>query len=175
MNQNYKSHISSPYQMQKKYSVPEKKSPIQEEILKNTGVFNISIQIEEDKDALLSFRHIPGLIAFKSTLRKDNTVIGIGSSIGVLNRLNKFVERTVLFTKNASLIDGFMRSIRILDALYVNPNNQNDIGIAEGVDEPASEKQRSYLKSLLGSEADEDEINALTKDQASERIQELVN
>ena len=130
-NQNYKSY-PSPFQMRQ-----VRKSPIQEEIEKNIGSFNLKVTIEKDVDMIKEFSHIQNFIAFKTTLRNENNeVIGIGNGTGVINRLNKFVERTCIFCKNASLIDAMMKSIKIIDALSIMPANQKEEDI-EGRDKPA--------------------------------------
>ncbi len=173
MTTNYKNSIPSPYKEKREVN------PLEEEMQKNTGSFNISVQIEKDIELMSLFKHIPGFIAFKATLRKDNEIIGIGSGTGVLNRLNKFVERTVIFAKNASLIDAMVRSTKILDAISINPSNTEE---AMPEDILASEKQKSYLRKLVSVNVSdgakrkywESQIDSLTKDEASEKIQSFV-
>jgi hypothetical protein len=142
------------------------------------------------------FSHIQNFIAFKTTLRNENNeVIGIGTGTGVINRLNKFLERTCIFSKNASLIDALMKSIKIIDALSIMPANQkeNDIPIEEDVDKPASygdempqvatEKQKNFLEKLVNSNCDNQEKEKylsqlkspyLSKYQCSQLIQKLM-
>ncbi len=84
----------------------------------------------------------------------------------VLNRLNKFVERTVRFAYNASLVDAMVRSTKILDALYIMPNNQKEEDL-EGRDKKAfysendlpqiaTDKQRNFLTKLIDEQCDND-------------------
>lgn len=142
-----------------------RKDPIEEEIDKNTGTFNLTVTVEKDTNMRNEFKHIQNFVAFKATLRKGDEVIGIGTGAAVLNRLNKFVERTVRFAYNASLVDAMVRSTKILDALYITPNNQkidikDDEEDLEGRDrqtffndedmpQVATEKQRTFLTKLL--------------------------
>jgi len=138
-----------------------KTDPIEEEIVKNTGTFNLTAIVEKDIAMINAFKHIPNFIAFKTTLKMGEEVVGIGTGAAVLNRLNKFVERTVRFAYNASLIDAMVRSTKILDALYIMPTNQkeNEVDL-EGRDKQAfygdedmpqfaSQKQRAFLSQLL--------------------------
>src|ERR1035437_10802116 len=110
---NYKNSVPSPYKRQ------ERLNPIQEEITKNLNSFNLNVVTEQDFETMALFKNIPGFVAFKTTLKKENQLLSIGYGSAVLNRLNKFVERTVLFAKNSSLIDAMVRSTKILDALSI--------------------------------------------------------
>lgn len=174
MKTNYKNRIASPYQMlgEKTFRVRDKKSPVQEEVEKNTGTFNLTVDVKEDKETISSFKHIPNLISFITTLKNENSeIVGIGRGSAVINRLNKFVERTVRFAFNASLIDAVVRSTKILDALYITPVSQENIDVPdeadlEGRDKPAffgeedmpkvaTEKQRAFLNRLIDEKCDD--------------------
>ena len=159
-NSNYQNPILSPFQTRER-------DPIREELLKNIGEFSLSITVEEDEETALLFKHIPGFVAYRTIVKKDNHIIGIGTGSAVLNRLNKFIERTIRFAYTSSLIDAMVKSTKILDALYITPDRQKQEV------EPATDKQKSYLKKLLGPKAGT-EIEKLTKDQASEKIKILV-
>ena len=138
-----------------------KTDPVQEEMMKNTGSFTLTVIVEKDIEMTNTFKHIPNFIAFKTTLKRGDVVLSIGTGAGILNRLNKFLDRTVLFAKNASLIDAMVRSTKVLDALYLMPTNQkeNEVDL-EGRDKQvfygdddmpqyASQKQRAFLSQLL--------------------------
>lgn len=187
MNNIYKNNIPSPYKTR------ERIDPIQEEIARNTKSYNLTIVTEQDFENMKLFKTIPGFIAFKTTLSKDNQLLSIGYGSAVLNRLNKFVERTVLFAKNSSLIDAMVRSTKILDALAIMPNDQNQKNIEEDVDQPAfyrdempqvaTEKQKNFLEKLVNSNCDNQEKEEylsqlkspyLSKFQCSELIQKLM-
>jgi len=188
MNNTYKNNIPSPYKTR------ERMDPIQEEITKSIGKnFNLTVVTEQDFETMALFKNIPGFVAFKTTLKKGNQLLSIGYGSAVLNRLNKFVERTVLFAKNASLIDAMVRSTKILDALSIMPN-QKDVEDRdlEGRDSPAfygdedlqtaTEKQRNFLSKLVENCDEEDKeeyLDALaspylSKFQCSELIQKLM-
>jgi hypothetical protein len=146
-----------------------RKSPIDEEVDKNIGMFNLSVTTEIDKEALAMFKHIPNLIAFKTTLRQNGVVVGIGTGSSVLNQFNKFLGRTVRFAYNASLVDAFIRSTKISDALYIMPSvqKQNEVDIEgrdkqvffgeEDLPQVATEKQLNFAKKLINSNCDDDE------------------
>ena len=135
--------------------------PIQEEMAKNISNYNLTIITEQDFETMALFKNIPGFIAFKTTLSKDNQLLSIGYGSGVCNRFNKFVERTVIFAKNASLVDAMVRSTKILDALSIMPTNKKEEkAFLEDQDKPAfyseedmpqvaTEKQRKFLVQLL--------------------------
>ena len=159
MNTNYKNEIPSPFQV-KKY---DRKDPLRADIERNIGKFNLEVTVEEDKNTLALFKHVPGpIIAYIATLRKDSKVVGIGRGLSVLSKMNKYVDRAVRFAFNASLIDSVVHSTKALDALYLQTNIEK---IPEEVDlekrdEPAfysdsdmpqyaTEKQRAFLSQLV--------------------------
>ena len=175
----------------------KKLNPIEEEVLKNLGTFNLKVTIEKDLDMIREFKHIENFIAFKTTLRNENNeVIGIGTGTGVINRLNKFIERTCIFCKNASLIDAMVKSIKIIDALSIMPNNQNQKGnevdlegrdkqiffSEEDLPQVATEKQLNFAKKLIENCDDDEKEQYLeqisspyfSKFQCSELIQKLM-
>lgn len=187
MNQNYRNNIPSPYKTR------ERIDPIQEEITKNAGSFNLTIVTEQDFETMKLFKNIPGFVAFKTTLSKDNQLLSIGYGSAVLNRLNKFVERTVLFAKNSSLIDAMVRSTKILDALSIMPNQKDledkdlegrdfQASYTEDLPQTCTEKQRNFLSKLVEKCDEEDKeeyLDALSspylsKFQCSELIQKLM-
>ncbi len=189
MNNTYKNNIPSPYKTR------ERMDPIQEEITKSIGNFNLTVTTEQDLETMALFKNIAGFVAFKTTLKKGNQLLSIGYGSAVLNRLNKFVERTVLFAKNASLIDAMVRSTKILDALSIMPNQKDtEDRDLEGRDSPAffgeddmpqaaTEKQLNFAKKLIEN-CDEDkkeqymeQISSpyFSKFQCSQLIQKLMS
>jgi hypothetical protein len=160
MNNAYKNNIPPPYKT--------RVDPIQEEISKNISSFSLTVTTEQDLETMALFKNIQGFVAFKTTLKKGNQLLSIGYGSAVLNRLNKFVERTVLFAKNSSLIDAMVRSTKILDALSIMPNQKDtEDRDLEGRDSPAffgeddlpqvaTEKQLNFAKKLIEN-CDEDE------------------
>jgi hypothetical protein len=192
MNTNYKSY-PSPFQVrQERYAAPVRKSPIQEEIEKNIGTYNLTAVIEEDKDTALKLKNIPNSICFLCTLKLNNEIIGIGRGMASLNRMNRGLERGVRYSFGNSLIDAMVRGVKNLDALYFKTGDQEED--LEGRDKPAlygdddlpqnaTDKQRNFLSKLVDENCDESEkeeyLDALaspylSKFQCSELIQKLV-
>jgi hypothetical protein len=178
----YKNRIPSPFQM-KERKVFTRKDPLREEIEKNIGTFNLSVTVEEDTDTLSLFKHVPGpIIAYIATLRKGSEVVGIGRGSAILSRINKFVDRAVRYAFNASLIDSVVHSAKMLDALYLKGNTEEEMNKMDYPSELATERQKSYLRELINvnviddKEKDqwESQIDELTKDEASEKIQFFV-
>jgi len=181
----YKNQIKSPFQMVQRKPF-ERKDPLKEEIKKNTGSFNLSVTVEEDVATKSLFSHIQGFIGFIATIKKDNVVLGIGRGSTILNKMNKYVERNIRFAFGSSIIDGISRSIKTMDDLFIKTSNQENPGILneetneiDYTPELASERQKSYLRQLISlnvlDERErsqwESEIDELTKDEASEKIQ----
>ena len=182
----YKNNIPSPYKT--------RVDPVQEEISKNISIFSLTVTTEQDLETMALFKNIQGFVAFKTTLKKGNQLLSVGYGSAVLNRLNKFVERTVLFAKNSSLIDAMVRSTKILDALSIMPNQKDtEDRDMEGQDFQSSytgdlpqvctEKQRNFLSKLVEKNCDEGDkeeyLDALaspylSKFQCSELIQKLL-
>ena len=167
--------------------------PVQEEIIKNTGTFNLSVTVEKDEDMTKKFSHISNFIAFKTTLKKDGEIISIGTGSAVLNQYNKFLARTVRFAYGSSIVDAIVRSVKILDALSIMPTNRKEEKDLEGRDskafygeedlpQTATDKQRNFLSKLVENCDEEDKeeyLSALaspylSKFQCSELIQKLM-
>lgn len=159
--------------------------PVHQEIMKSVGTINLTATFEEDIQTLGVFKHIPGVIAMVCTLKKDNEVIGVGRGTAVINRVNKYIEKTVRASVNASLVDAIFHSTKMLDALHINASPRAGIDEASGGTETnlASDKQKKYLREILRSRAStlseklawESKIESFTKEEASKAIQDLVN
>jgi len=159
--------------------------PVHQEILKSVGTINLTATFAEDTQTLAVFKHIPGVIAMVCTLKKDGEVIGVGRGTAVINRVNRYIEKTVRASANASLVDAIFHSTKMLDALLINA------GTKTGVDEVgrqdnlnlASDKQKKYLRELVQSKTSslsdkfqwESKIESFTREEASAAIQDLVN
>jgi len=176
-NTNYKSSIPSPFQARQKLD------PVQEAIAKNESKFSLEISIQEDKETAIQLKDLPGpIIAYKCTIRKGSQILGIGRSSNILSKINKWVDRSVRYTLNASIIDSIIQSVKALDVLYLKDNGEVLTQETIGVDY-ASDKQKSYLRELIRSNIFdeskrkywESQIDLLTKDEASEKIQSFVN
>lgn len=184
MNTNYKSHIASPFQvMQKKAEVQERKNPSFEEVERNIGTFTLTIDVEEDKEMLAQFKHISGYIAYKCTIRMGNQLLSIGKGSAILSRFNKVIERSSRYAYTSSIIDGIVHATKMLDALYLQSTQQNGFTPTFGEVEKATEAQKSYLQKLIASNITdrtersrwESELDKLSKEECSEKIQYFVN
>jgi len=173
---NYKSSIPSPFQTRQRLD------PVQQAVQANVGKITLEINIEEDKETALLLKHLPGpVIAYKCTVRKGSLVLGVGRGSGILSKINKWVDRSIRYTVNASIIDSIIQSVKALDVLYLSENTDSPVQETDEI-EYASDKQKNYLRELIRSNIlDESkrkyweaQINLLTKDEASEKIQSFV-
>ena len=91
------------------------------------------------------------------------------------------MDRSVRYTFNASLIDSIIQSVKALDVLYLKDNVNSGAQEINEIDY-ASDKQKNYLRELIRSNIFdegkrkywESQIEQLTKDEASEKIQSFV-
>lgn len=174
-NKKYNSSIPSPFQSR------EKLDPVQEVMRKNAGKFNLEVSVEEDKDTMLILKHLGPVIAFKCTIKKGQQVLGIGRASNILSKLNKWVDRSVRYTVNSSVVDSIIQSVKAMDVLYLKDNTDGGSQEANDID-CASEKQKNYLRQLINTNITDEgkrkyweaQINLFTKDEASEKIQSFV-
>src|SRR3989338_5454683 len=171
-NVNYRP-VPSPFQARQKLD------PVQEAIQKNECKINLELSIQEDKETAIQLKDLPGpIIAYKCTIRKGSQLLGIGRSSNILSKINKWVDRSVRYTLNASIIDSMIQSVKALDVLYLKENGEVLTQETIGIDY-ASDKQKSYLRELIRANIFdegkrkywESQIEQLTKDEASEKIQ----
>ena len=179
----YKKPVASAYQPMKRstYAVQETEHPVRREIAKLVGDYAITATVEEDLQTMATFKHVPGLVAFLCTISRDGEVIGQGRGTATFNHNAKGVSRTVKLAFNGSLIDGMIRSTRILDTFTDEMNSGGNFGTAYEPREVESitDRQKSYLRQLITSRiADEEEreqmmseLDTMTKDDASAVIQ----
>lgn len=186
----YKNEVPASYKR-------ERINPIQAEIAKNCGTYNLSMVIEEDKETALKLKNIPNSICFLCTLKIGNEIIGIGHGSANLNRMNRGIERGVRYSFGNSILDSVAKGIKNLDALYFNSTNRSENKIqdeedvegqgfqesyTEDLPQTATEKQRNFLSRLVekcGKENKEEYLSALaspylSKFQCSELIQKLM-
>ena len=165
--------------MHKSFDISRDEHPVQKEIRKVVGSYQLAIDITIDTDTLAKLGHIKGLVALIAEVRRNGVVIGEGRGTAVLNRQNRFIERTVHSAFNSALLGAVAQSTKALDALVgYNPSDTGD-SVEAITDEGITDKQKSYLFELIQTNvADEDErnrwqsqIDGLTKDEASEAIQ----
>jgi hypothetical protein len=181
----YKNRIPSPFQVARKpyYKKEMPKDTVQEEINKLLGTYQFSATFEEDTQTANTLKHIPGIIAFVCTIKKGDKVIGQGRGTTVINQMNRFIVRTINYAFNASLVDGIIRSTKILDAFRPDATPHAWSGADETssdveVSDIATPKQVDYLRQLIQLNCEEDEregwlsqLSELTKEEASQAIQ----
>ncbi len=197
--------VKSPFQM-KSFGSQERKHPVREEIERNVGVVNLTAEIQEDKVTLGALKHIPGLVSYICVLKNsaDGSIIGIGRGTSVINRVNKFFERTIRVAFNSAIIDSVMQSTKMLNTLRLKLENKAPATAAAGIEDTeldlegrdrvcsfeddstlrhASQKQRDFLASLIATKCDEgskseylSQLNEkyLSSFQASELISSLL-
>ncbi|OHA22112.1 MAG: hypothetical protein A3H57_04830 [Candidatus Taylorbacteria bacterium RIFCSPLOWO2_02_FULL_43_11] len=194
MNTAYKTRVPSPFQVARKPYVPpvEKTDTVREEVRKLLGTYDFSATFEIDDQTATTLKHIPGLIAFLCTIKKGDKVIGIGRGATVINQINRFIVRTINYAFNASLVDGIVRSTKILDVFrpdaqqhpWNGPSAPKPVSYGEteqyaGSGDSITDKQKSYLLQLIQTNvSDEDDreqqisqLGEMSRDEASEAIQ----
>jgi hypothetical protein len=193
MKTEYRQPILSPLQVMnaKALDTQNVKHPVQEEIKKCIGTYNFTATISQDYQTLEKFRHVPGIISFICILKRDSEIIGEGRGVGVLSKINKYLERTVRYTANASFLDAVTRSLKMIDVINPSVNEEQEVNaIAEGISNtkvieniiPITESQKKYLSGLIQTNIKDKEelyrwrnrMSKLTKDEASKAIQSFV-
>lgn len=175
----YQKRIVSPFQPKP----GGRENPIIKDVRSATGILNFSAEIREDTDTLKAMSHIPNMIAYVCILKKDGAVVGIGRGSAVLNRMNKFVDRTVSAALNSSLIDSVVRSTRVLDTMRLSEQGGPEIGEAYrstkyDATEGITDRQKTYLRELVQLNVEDDSeqeqilanLDSLTKEEASDMI-----
>ncbi|MDO8490244.1 MAG: hypothetical protein Q7S47_02395 [bacterium] len=164
----YRPQIRSPFQpvkqMPKKaFNVKEVNKPVhpvQEEISKCIGEHHLVAVVEEDTQTLDAISR-EGLIAFIATLSIGGRIVSQGRGSSLLGQNNRFISKAVGYAFNACLADSVLRA-KLMDSLRGTPSKMEIEDAFQEMDReqsaPASEKQRSYLASLINDRiADEDE------------------
>lgn len=187
------------YQSLKKNALntQDEKNPIHQEILRQTGTLNFVVEIREDKETVKDLEHISGgVVAYICYLKLGSELIGVGRSVSVIDDKNtKYFQKNVTYTKNASIIDAVVKSVKILDSLHSDIKPQSNSGIKLKLDEQfqvkevessegsISQPQKKYLLKLIHSNIVENnerdvwknKINKFTKNQASDAIKKFVS
>ena len=131
---------------------------------------------------------IPGVISFLCTLKKDNQIIGFGRGLSVISGQNRFLEKSVSYAANAALIDSIVRGVKVLGVSSLDFGGQDTVAVpsetyvTKPVENfvPITDKQKGFLWRLLqqsddASEEDFGNIESLSKDQARQKINQLVS
>ena len=157
--------------------------PIKAEIAKNLGSFTFTATFEEDREAINAFNN-EGLIAYRCILTTpEGRTLGIGHGLNVLSQENRYLSKSVKWAYSGALISAVTNAVKFPD---LSGDKTSSFGVNND-DMAASlmvtEKQKNYLKELIDYNiTDEDERNQLldnldsmTKEDASEMIQQLKN
>ena len=183
MKTTYKQNIASPFQVaQKKVpTMPVNHPAVIEEIQKNLNTHVFTATFKEDMETLNALKR-PGVVAFVCELKRGSEIVAYGRGMSVLNRMNKYIERTVRTAFNSSLINAIIQSTKVIDTLSVStsePTSGQQYMLEENrLPEPASEKQKAYLVQLVQKNVSDErereqwelEIDGFTKEEASEHI-----
>lgn len=163
--------------MTKTNDLNDSRHPASKIINSNLGKIDLTIAIEKDMPVLNQFKNFSGLIAFIATIRRGTAIVGIGHGSTLLNQQNRYMERGIAIARNTAIINAVMMSTKMLDALSVHditeegkvtPRVQNNTRIGTRKVEGnsiqtlsddkstrfASEKQRTFLKSLIETKCD---------------------
>lgn len=116
----------------------------------------------------------PGLVAVKCELSMDGKALGIGHGSTVISRLNKGLDRALYSCLNGSLMSAVNSACKSLDVIRLGGTQGEEA-------QPATDKQKSYLRELILNHADDDtdrqqrinQIGTLTKEEASQQIEML--
>ncbi|MEK7112582.1 MAG: hypothetical protein AAB875_04600 [Patescibacteria group bacterium] len=176
------------------FNVQDERHPARKEVLKTIGSYNFTAEIQEDAQALALFNR-PGLIAFVCTLKRnkggENEVLGQGRGVAILNKLNRYVEKTIQAAASAALVDAVVKSTKVLDTLGIEmavpakpyvPVGEAYQAKPDESSDGATPKQIEYLRQLIALNIFDDEernrwedqISSLTREDASEAIQKFV-
>jgi len=192
-NTSYKTGSAPSYQIMMKSAldVNSEKHPVHREVVKNTGTMNLAVEVKEDTQTISDLKHIEGVIAFVVFLKIGNELIGVGRSVSVVGKMNKYFEKTILYTKNAAIIDAVVKSVKILDARNLDLPGQLNSGImldkeyrvkkVENSDS-ITEKQKKYLMQLIHqnctdkkeSESLVNQLDDMSSFEASEQIKSFI-
>jgi hypothetical protein len=177
--------------MKSALDVNSEKHPVHREVVKNTGTMNLAVEVKEDTQTISDLKHIEGVIAFVVFLKIGNELIGVGRSVSVVGKMNKYFEKTILYTKNAAIIDAVVKSVKILDARNLDLPGQLNSGImldkeyrvkkVENSDS-ITEKQKKYLMQLIHqnctdkkeSESLVNQLDDMSSFEASEQIKSFI-
>ena len=193
----YKTRNDHFYQSLKRNALntQDEMNPIHQEIMRQSGVLNFVVEIREDKETVKDLKHINGgVVAFICFLKLSGELIGVGRSVSVIDdKTTKYFQKNVTYTKNASIIDAVVKSVKILDSLHSETIPQQNSGIKLKLDkeyqvkevensDAITDKQLSYLMTLIKTnikennkrEQMEKQIKGYSRDQASDAIKEFV-
>lgn len=183
----------SPFQFNrnKSFDVRGNGHPIKEEMRKHFGTYTLTATFEEDVQTAGTFKHISGYLPVLCTLRKDGTIIAVGRGASVLSQQNRSLTRAVGNAIGGSWLSAANGAMKVFDLIRTGElehkpsvNQREDYPVIPVIDaEPqlATDKQKSYLRELILLNVEDDtdrqthidQLNTLTKEEASQQIQML--
>ena len=190
----YKPRTSYPYRSSKPkpLATDDRKHPVREEIdrcISSNIPFTISV--EEDQ-ATLNALKVPGMISFLAVLKRGDRKVSEGRGSAILNRYNKYIERSIHSAYNASIVDCLVRASKIDVLLPELALPSQDLGVIVPqefvANEPSAEsyaitaKQKSLLISLIYQRVDDEdererrlqEVESCSKADASDLIKSMM-
>ena len=174
---------------------PHTKSAISQEANRCLGTFNFTATFSLDTKTMEQFKHVQGLISFLCVLKRGSEVISEGRGLSRLNKINKYIDRTISFSRNSAFLDAVNRAVKIYDifptinqAQSVSPVKEEvkQTSVIENVtpvsENKISEKQRTYLMGLVEKRVKDKEerlswqkkINNFSSSQASQAIKSFI-
>ena len=147
--------------------------------------YSLSATFSPDIGTMTALNKTPGLVAVKCELRLDGRPIGLGHGSTAISRLNKGIDRALYSCLNGALMSAINSACKSLDIIRLE-GGQEQLGEAYKTvrgeeSQPATDKQKSYLRELILLNAEDDtdrqqrinQISELTKEEASQQIQML--
>jgi hypothetical protein len=155
---------------------PEERSPhpaqaaIEAHIRRFEGSYTLTAEFAMDTESIRLFkRENKVVVAFVCTLRDDQgNCLSQGRGLSYIGyQGDRYVQRGILYARNASLIDCAMRASK-LSTIFASDedgeeNGQNPGGYHIPVENKPSEKQVSYLKSLAESLPSNEQSDLMTR------------
>ena len=183
MKVNYdQGHIVSPF-MKRPYDIQDQNHPVQQEIEKFVGRYQIFADVEQDKATLTLLDYVPGLISFLCTFRdSEGRILSQGRGSAILNKGNRFITKMINLAFGSAFVDASVRC-KVLDTLRSGGNNTSDYDTKESdITELATDKQKQFLLALISSSVSnqnsrdqmESEVDQMTKETASSKIKFLL-
>ena len=195
MNTIYKPKIAPSYQKmyEQALDIHSANHPVQKEIDKCLKTITFSATITEDKQTLSVLKNIPGgVVAFLCTLKANGIVISEGRSVSVIDGVNnKYVSKTIQFSKNAALLDAVAKSTKYLEVINLDTVFPKNSGIAldkeyqvkkvENTDS-ITHKQKKYLIQLIHQNCTDEkeceslinQLDEMSSQEASEQIKSFI-
>ena len=174
---------------------PHTKNAISQEANRCLGTYNFSATFSLDSKTMEQFKHVQGLVSFLCVLKRGSEIIGEGRGVGKLSSVNKYIERTLVYSRNASFLDAVTRSIKMFDTFPIVNQMKDGNSVTEEVKQTSiiesitpisgtkiSEKQRTYLIGLVEKRVKDKEerlnwqkkINNFSSSQASQAIKSFI-